>query len=150
MPVELIIDSDIRNERAEIGQLIQQIVENHNPILIAAGSGILSLVHNRIHGEGKRANGSAIGTYSNSYMRVRLKNNRGADRKKILSLTRQMENDFTIVAVSNAVGLGFNNDTNGAKARYMEADYPGTYLLSDTEEQEFVNIIEDYIRDLFA
>lgn len=75
----------------------------------------------RIHQEGKNSQDSDIGQYSNSYLKVREKNRRGTDKKVILSLTRQMENDFGIVAGSGSkYELGFKNPDNAQKAEWLE------------------------------
>lgn len=149
MPIEITIDSNFSQFKEEFEKQVREIVENANPILFAGASGILALVSQRIHVDGKRANGSAVGQYANSYLRIREKNNRGADRKIILSLTRQMENDFTVVEVNGNVGLGFNNQTNFEKATFMEARFPGTYFISAEEEQVFIDVIDAYINGLF-
>lgn len=70
----------------------------------------------RIHIEGLKSDGTQIGTYSNSYLKIRQsRNNRTSDPKVILSATRQMENDFFIkgqepIKTSNGYGLGFKNN----------------------------------------
>lgn len=149
MPVTITIDSNYDTISKGINATLKEIIDNSDPILIAAASGALSLVSERIHIQGKRANGAAIGQYSNSYLKVREANGRGGDRNIILSFTRQMELDFTVVAVAGSVGLGFNNSTNFQKATWLEQRYPDTYNLSTQEEEEVVLIIEDYINGLF-
>jgi len=149
MAITLTIDSNYDKISEGINATLKEIIENSDPILLAAASGVLSLVSDRIHVQGKRANGAQIGTYSNSYLKVREANGRGSDRNIILSFTKQMELDFTVVAVGGNVGLGFNNTTNFQKATWLEQKYPDTYNLSDSEEEEVVLIIEDYINGLF-
>lgn len=149
MPITISIDSNYEQISEGINRGLQDIIANQDPILLAVSSGILSLVTNRIHVQGKRANGAAIGQYANSYMRERQANNRGTDRNIIFSLTRQMENDFTVVEAGGLIGLGFNNTTNAQKARWLETRFPDTYALSAEEETEMVLIIEDYINGLF-
>lgn len=80
-----------------------------------------SLVRKRIHVEGKRADGQAIGTYSNSYLNYRVKKkNRENDGKVVLSLTRNMENDFQVIPTDTGYGLGFNNPDNVKKADWLQ------------------------------
>lgn len=43
---------------------------------------VLDMMQERIHEEGKAADGSQIGTYSNSYMKIRTGNYRNSDRAK--------------------------------------------------------------------
>jgi hypothetical protein len=49
--------------------------------------------------------------------------NRTGDTKVVISLTRQMENDFKVVATDQGYGLGYSNPDNLAKAGYVEATY---------------------------
>lgn len=113
-------------------------------VLVLAGE-----LRHRIHVEGKRADGSAIGTYQNSYMREREKNKRGNSRKMIYSLTRQMEQDFSPVAEGDTYGLGFNNTHNFDKANWLEEARPGVYNLSESEIQLAEQTIIDYLNGVF-
>lgn len=114
-------------------------------VLVLAGE-----VRQRIHVRGEKADGKQIGTYSTAYLRVREKNNRGNDRKKILSLTRQMEQDFVPVSEGNQYGLGFNNQHNMDKATWQEEANPGTYDLSQQEIDLAETTITDYLNGLFG
>lgn len=151
-------------------------------VLVLAG-----VVRNRIHEEGKKANGSPIGTYSSSYLKLRSGNyqnsgkfskgakkgevknagtftakandkagtprpnyNRGTDPKVILSLTRQMEQDFVPIAENDEYGLGFNNPHNLEKAEWNEERYGGVYELSAEELNIAEEIITDYINGIFG
>jgi hypothetical protein len=53
----------------------------------------------------------------------RPKYNRGSDPKVILSLTRQMENDMTVIADGKGYAIGFNNPLNFKKSQWNEATY---------------------------
>ena len=46
---------------------------------------------------------------------------RSADTKIIVSLTRQLENDWSVLATTNGYGIGFNNPFNRQKAGWVEA-----------------------------
>ncbi|MCW3466496.1 hypothetical protein [Chitinophaga nivalis] len=111
--------------------------------------GLVGEVRQRIHKRGQKADGSPIGEYKNSYLRIREKENRGNDRKIILSLTRQMEQDFVPVSENDQFGLGFNNPHNFDKAGWMENRFPNTYNLSDDELLMAEQAIQDYINGLF-
>lgn len=75
----------------------------------------------RIHQDGNASDGKAIGEYSNSYLKKRAANNRGNDTKIIVSLTRQLENDWAVIANNkNGYGIGFNNEFNAKKAKWVE------------------------------
>ena len=152
MPFQITIELDVNSELNAIRQKVaDQILSNNHPILLAAASGVLSLVAYRIHTEGKRANGTPLGVYSSAYLRRRqTKYNRTADSKVIASLTRQMENDFSAVEDGNRIGLGFKNKTNFEKATYIEGMYPGTYLLSTDEERVVTDVINDFVNGIFA
>lgn len=70
----------------------------------------------RIYQDGIKSDGSQIGAYKNSYLKLREKRfNRTADSKIILSLTRQEESDFSLIATDpiktqTGYGLGFKNN----------------------------------------
>jgi hypothetical protein len=94
---------------------------NNDKVLRAIADSALSIVRPRIHQQGKRADGQPIGTYSNSYLKYRVKKkNRENDGKVVLSLTRNMENDFQVIATDTGYGLGFNNPDNVKKADWLQ------------------------------
>lgn len=49
--------------------------------------------------------------------------NRTSDTKVILSLTRQMENDFSVIDLNNGWGLGYKNGFNYEKSQWAEEKY---------------------------
>jgi hypothetical protein len=109
------------------GSLLKQVKgfesggPNNDKVLRAIADSALSLVRPRIHQQGKRADGQPIGTYSNSYLKYRVKKkNRENDSKVVLSLTRNMENDFQVIATDTGYGLGFNNPDNVKKADWLQ------------------------------
>lgn len=65
---------------------------------------------------------------------------RSTDPKVIVSLTRQLEQDYAIVPTeNNGVGIGFNNPHNLDKARWVEETYKKPILTQlTTEEEELV------------
>lgn len=152
--IEINLNTNFPQITSEIRQtLIDKILTNNHPILIVAASGVLSLVAYRIHTEGLRANGSAIGRYDAAYLKIRegRKYNRTSDPTMVFSLTRQMENDFTVIAEGDVIGLGFKNVYNyKQKAVNLEKSHPGTYGLSDYEESVVVDVVNEYIDGLFT
>jgi len=83
---------------------------------------IIELMTKRIHVDGMAANGQQIGTYNNRYLKLRqTKYNRKADSKIIVSLTRQLENNWSVIATPKGFGVGFLNPFNFQKARWVEA-----------------------------
>lgn len=147
----------------------------------------------RIHTEGKKADGSQIGTYSKGYMVVRTgayknkrKNdagfftkgkqsvfsikkreavrvkeskrpvyNRTNDTKIVFSLTRQMENDFSLketkepIKTATGYGVGFKNPKNAQKAEWLEEKHPGTYKLSEGEKESIRKTANDFISNAY-
>jgi len=73
--------------------------------------------------------------------------NRDSDSKVILSLTRQMENDLSVVATPVGYGIGYLNPLNLKKARWCEETYkkkilskltPDEIKLATTTAREFL------------
>lgn len=46
--------------------------------------------------------------------------NRSSDTKVVVSLTRQLENDWSVIATRRGYGIGFKNSFNFQKARWVE------------------------------
>ena len=84
---------------------------------------LVDLMTKRVHIDGSASDGTPIGTYSSSYLRHRQKPpyNRTADEKVVVSLTRQLENDWAVIATKNGYGIGFKNPFNLQKGRWVEA-----------------------------
>ena len=112
---------------------------------------VLALLKPRIHEDGLAADGSAIGTYSKEYLKIRTGayrnnvatkgKNKGekkkgtagvkskgpnvgkprptyhwpADPKIIVALTRQLQNDWAVLATPRGWGIGFNNPCQRTK-----------------------------------
>lgn len=134
---------------------------------------MLPVVHDRIHVDGKDASGGQIGTYSAGYMKLRTQGydsdtitrgpakgtprtikryNRSGDTKVIVSLTRQLENDFSVVAATpRSYGLGFKNPINFDKARYVEQTYrKQIYGLTPDERTLTLEIANQYVADALS
>lgn len=60
---------------------------------------------------------------------------RSEDTKVIISLTRQLENDYAVVPTPNGVGIGFNNPLNFQKAQWVEETYKKPILTQLTKEE---------------
>lgn len=150
-------------------QRFNDVVAPKSEVFREVALDLIPMIQDRIHVDGKAADGSQIGTYSNAYMKVRtgafgnadkvskgknagkLKNagtatkgsgkgaarpkyNRSTDTKKIYSLTRQMENDYAVVAGEIGWGIGFNNSHNADKARWVQAQ-DGKIVYDLTKEE---------------
>lgn len=107
----------------------------------------------RIHDRGEKADNKPIGKYSDSYMKLRQskKYNRDASRKIILSLTRQMEGDYKVIALSeNAYSLGFDNQFNADKADWAEERFGKIFALTDDELGQVRLIVKEYLDKVFT
>jgi len=77
--------------------------------------------------------------------------NRTNDPKIIASLTRQMENDFKVIATGpNSYGLGFSNSHNYDKSQWVEATYNKKgeiFSLSPDEIKIVENTVQKFTAD---
>lgn len=70
---------------------------------------------------------------------------RTADTKVILSLTRQMESDFSVQATEKGYGLGYNNSLNYDKSQWAESTYKKKiFSLSDSEKELVIEIANTF------
>jgi hypothetical protein len=129
---------------------LQEVNDINSPVrdlmLRQVASDTLANVKFRIHTEGLNSAGQPIGEYSSAYLRVREKNNRGRNPKVILSLTGQLENDFSIVSnTANNYGLGFKNPINADKAEWLQDQYGKVYDLTEKEAQHANLVANDFL-----
>ena len=113
---------------------------------------VLPNMRYRIHTEGKDSQDKAFGEYNNAYLKRRQQKpyNRTSDPTIVLSRTRQMENDFSVVKnrSRNGYGLGFKNSFNGQKALWLQQRY-GRYYIPDPNELKLLrDTTEQFIKDL--
>jgi hypothetical protein len=106
---------------------------------------VIKLMTERIHERGEASDGSQIGTYSPSYLKLREKKyNRSSDKKIIVSLTRQLENDWSVIATQRGYGIGFLNSFNREKAGFVEEQKgKRIFKLSADELQFALNEIDE-------
>lgn len=118
-----------------IGNILAKTKELSNPETVsrAAALAVMPELRHRIHVEGKRTDGGKIGTYSNSYLRVREKYNRGNSKDVILSLTRQLENGYTLKATENGYTIGNISPKNDEVIKHLTEKYGDVWLLSERE-----------------
>lgn len=111
------ISTNIQAVIKELQAKLLSIDDKKNVVRIVAAS-LAPIVRKRIHVDGKAADGSGIGKYSDKYFKyVRPKYNRLEPKSKmVFSLTRTMENQFTSGAqnpnptkTTGGYGLGFIN-----------------------------------------
>lgn len=138
-----------------LGSLVARIDEAIKPenFTRVVATGIISTVHNRIHIQGKAADGSPIGSYENNYLRLReRKYNRLEGKKVVLSLTRQMENDFSAVVTQNGTwGLGFKNSLNADKSKWIQDHFEkNVYDLTAEEKDMALEIGAEYLQKIIS
>jgi len=126
-----------------IGNILAKFRELDNPETVsrAAAIALLPELRHRIHVEGKKTDGSAIGTYSNSYLKIRQSQyNRTSDSTVIASLTRQLENGYTLKATENGYTIGNASPYNDEKIQYLEEKYGAIWQLTE-KERELTQIV---------
>lgn len=113
---------------------------------------LIDLMKVRIHEKGNSAAGTQIGTYSNDYLALRKRGNkkqgipvRGADPKVIVSLTRQLESDWSVIATERGYGIGFKNKFNLQKARWVEEGKKTSIFALTRNENKYAS---DFINHL--
>lgn len=124
-----------------IGNILAKFRELGNPETVsrAAAIAVLPELHYRIHTKGQKTDGSAIGTYSNSYLKLRQKKpyNRTADSSVIASLTRQLEDSYTLKATEKGYTIdNLGNKIQGeskTKTEFLEEKYGEIWALSQRE-----------------
>lgn len=141
--------------KTNIGQVTKAIAERIKKLqdvdylLRPVAFGLIDKMTQRIHNEGKASDGAEIGQYSNSYLRQRQRKplNRTADPKIIVSATRQLENDWSVIAVDKGYGIGFKNPFNLQKLKWVEQGQ-GKKIGDLTADEEKYAV--DYINELVS
>lgn len=126
-----------------IGNILAKFRELDNPETVsrAAAIALLPELRHRIHVEGKKTDGSAIGTYSNSYLKIRQSQyNRTSDSTVIASLTRQLENGYILKATEKGYTIGNASPYNDEKIQHLEEKYGAIWQLTE-KERELTQIV---------
>lgn len=123
----------------DINEAIRKVQDKEFIPRIVA-NGLLDIVPFRIHNEGRGSNGQVIGPYSKGYYLFRQKapNNRDKQPNVVVSLTRQLENDWSVLATTNGYGLGFKNSFNKQKLNWVEEIRNTTIGELTTEEIQYI------------
>lgn len=133
----LTIKTNLNQVLSNLGQSFSTIMDK-NYLLRPVAIEVLPMMTERIHKEGKASDGGQIGTYSNSYLKyARAKAGRGEDPKVIVSLTRQLENNWSVLETTNGYGIGFTNPFNADKLRWVEEVKDLVISNLTTEEIEY-------------
>lgn len=147
----IIVKSNIKIVTGRIKQQIEQL-KNKEYLLRPVAIEVIPMMTERIHQKGEASDGNQIGTYNNSYLKLRQKKyKRDASTKIIVSLTRQLENNWSVIATQNGYGIGFTNPFNLQKARWVEGIKGKTiFSLSKAEQEYAVDRINELISDAFS
>jgi phage gpG-like protein len=141
--------------KTNIGQVTQalaekiKVLQDVDYLLRPVAFGLIDKMTQRIHNEGRGSDGGEIGQYSNTYLQQRQRKpyNRTGDRKIIVSLTRQLENDWSVIAVDKGYGIGFKNPFNLQKLRWVE-EGKGKKIGDLTQDEE--KYVVDYLNELVS
>lgn len=126
-----------------------QILEKTNRIERKMAVDMLQVTAKRIFDDGKDANNSQIGTYSEGYLKQRRKDGYPNSKKVILQATTQMFNDFSVINTGQTVGLGFKNQKNAEKSKWVEDTYDKKIFYSTKQERIQANeIFSEYVSQL--
>lgn len=78
---------------------------------------------------------------------ARKRYNRSNDPKIIVSLTRQLENDWSVIATDQGYGVGFLNVLNLQKARWVEAGKKQKiFSLSESERNHALSRVQELVK----
>ena len=72
-------------------------------------------------------------------MRQSEKAGRGESRKVIVALTSQLEQDWAALATDTGYGIGFNNQFNTQKMRWVEEQKGKIIANLSAEEKKYIN-----------
>ena len=108
-----------------------------------------TVTRTRIHEQGIKSDGSQIGTYSPSYLELRREQKDRSNTNVNLVFTGDMEKDYKIIPISDTeYGLGYTDDNNADKAKWITERYGRIFALTDDELDQVRNIIKEYLNKL--
>lgn len=142
------INTNIGQVTAAIADKLK-VLKDKEYLLRPVSLGLIDKMTLRIHEQGKASDGGLIGNYSKSYLKRRQKQpyNRKGDTKIIVSLTRQLENDWSVIATNKGYGIGFKNPFNLQKARWVEQGQKREIFSLSAEEEKYAS---DYLNELVS
>lgn len=145
------VKSNIKIVTGRIKQQIEQL-KNKEYLLRPVAIEVIPMMTERIHQKGEASDGGQIGTYNNTYLKLRQnKYKRDASSKVIVSLTRKLEQDWAVIATQNGYGIGFLNPLSLQKLRWVEGIKDKTIAnLSKSEQQYAVDRINELISDALS
>lgn len=119
-----------------IGSMLSKFADIENPEYVsrAVATALMPEIRERIHERGENSNGQQIGTYSNSYLRLReRKYNRTSDRDVVASLTRQLENSYVLAPQQKSYTIGVATPLSVDKIKWLEEKYGPIWQLTERE-----------------
>lgn len=130
--------------------LLEAAIERPELVYGPMATTVLAVQKRRIFQDGLNSQGQAIGTYSPSYIRQRVRSGFTASSRVILTKTDQMRGDYTAGPTAGGYALGFQNPTNAEKARRNEERYGRVFALTDSEIKTSIQLINlrlnEYLR----
>lgn len=138
------------NIKVVIADILTNVKEINNPETIsrAAAAAVMPELRERIHERGEMPDGSKIGTYSNSYLKVRQREGKGSDTNVIISFTRQLQNSYTLTATDDGYTIGNISPDGDMKIGYMIELYGDIWKLSEAEEKMALIAAQDMANKL--
>ena len=138
------------NIKVVIADILSNVKEINNPETIsrAAAAAVMPELRERIHERGAMPDGSKIGTYSNSYLKVRQREGKGSDTNVIISFTRQLQNGYTLTATDDGYTIGNISPDGDMKVGYMIELYGDIWKLSEAEEEMALIAAQDMANKL--
>lgn len=138
------------NIKVVIADILSNVKEINNPETIsrAAAAAVMPELRERIHERGEMPDGSKIGTYSNSYLKVRQREGKGSDTNVIISFTRQLQNGYTLTATDDGYTIGNISPDGDMKIGYMIELYGDIWKLSEAEEKMALIAAQDMANKL--
>jgi len=144
------INTNLASVTADIRQRIEKL-KDAEYLLRPVCFDLIDLMTKRIHIDGKAADDTPIGQYNPVYLKLRQKKfKRSSENKVIVSLTRQLENDWSVIATEDGYGIGFLNPFNFQKARWVESNKEvKIFSLSKTEIKYVSDTVQRLTTDAF-
>lgn len=138
------------NIKVVIADILSNVKEINNPETIsrAAAAAVMPELRERIHERGEMPDGSKIGTYSNSYLKVRQREGKGSDTNVIISFTRALQNGYTLTATDDGYTIGNISPDGDMKIGYMIELYGDIWKLSEAEEKMALIAAQDMANKL--
>lgn len=100
------VNIDFTMFKAQGAEIIKQMAAKDfsvRPIAVE----LVGILHKRIHTDGLAADGSKIGTYKESYLKIRIRRGLGEGKDIIAVLTRKLSNSWTAFPTERGWAVGF-------------------------------------------